>query len=190
MGGWWRGLTLVSDPEWDTQVVVVEVVESGQYSAQALGHVRDRDARNHHRLREVMVELFERPGLVHQALMPELPTFVAYGPNSLSDTDLEAMFRAATSQVAPAQLARDAAWLHEFANQTRRRLDAERAGGGIPPAPADQVVSYDTWWKIVSDPAHASEEWSTWAQMSGSRVKQDPGAQGGETATVVLPFNS
>jgi hypothetical protein len=194
VGDWWRSLTLVNDPEWDTQVFVVEVVEHARYSAFALGHIRDRDARNHHRLPEVTVELFDRPGLVQETLVPELPTVVVWpeGQNSLSDGDMKAIFRAATSHAAPAQLALETTWLRRFSNQTRRRIEAERAGGGIPPAPPDQIAGYEDWWGIVSDRSHVKEQWSTWAQMSGwpEGAARDSGAQSEQTATIVLPFNA
>jgi len=183
-GRWWRRLFLVSDPEWDTQLVVVE----GQDGTVALGHIRDRDARNLRHLREFLVGVFRAAGPARAALMPALPTEVggSGAPGSLGDSDLEAMFRAAVASTHPGQLARETAWLRRYSEQTMGRLEAERDAGGIPAAPSDEAVDYAQWWKVVSDPMHIRDEWAAWSWPDGEQEKRDSTVSGG-TVPIAIP---
>jgi hypothetical protein len=174
---WRRRLSLVSDPEWDTELVVVDGWNAVAYTALVVGHVRDRVVRNHRQLRSFLISLFSTPGPVHDALVPSLPTYVAWSGDhvSLGEGDLEAVFKAVARSAAPDQLARETAWLKAHVQQSTLRLETERASGGIPVPPADAATDVGPWWMLVSNPDHVREERAAYGRLVDRQTNQDAG---------------
>jgi hypothetical protein len=188
---WLRKLALVADPEWDTEVVVVEETEAHKWTCLALGHIRDRDAQNHRRLREYLEALFSARGPSRDALVPQLPTCVWWSGDfvTLGERDLEAIFCAAATGAPDDELARETEWLRKYSQRTSQRLDAERPDG-IPAATAGTIADTKEWWRTVSDPNHFRDDWAAFARLAGWQILGPSEVVAGKTTTAVSTTNT
>lgn len=161
-GSWARSLALVSDPEWDTQAVVLIAQTGSEFGRHALGHVRDRQVADSHAIHAWFIKLFERGSGFRTLLSPSLPTFVAEVVTTgvIGERQLEQVFRSIAEDADPDEVASETQWLHQNRVHTMIRLDLERTQGGIPRVPAGGVADTKRWWEAVSDATHVGNELS------------------------------
>ena len=159
-GTWARTLALVSDPEWDTQAVVLVARTGSDFGRHAMGHIRDRQAADVRGLLAFLVQLFASGSGLRALLCPSLPTFATElpGAGALGVRELERVFRPLADDADPGQVASETAWLRQHRSHTMMRLDLERAQGGIPGVPAAGRADTKLWWEAVSDGQHVTDE--------------------------------
>src|SRR5262245_5380835 len=157
---WIRRLFLVSDPEWDTQAIVVWTQAGEESTRDAIGHVRDRQARDGHRLCELLKPAFLEGAPLSRFLCPGLPTFVDVvdGSHGFGLEQLEPLFLLIAGGEDPDQVARETAWLTAHKASTRKRLELERAPGWSLPAPSQERIDTKDWWRAITDFEHVRND--------------------------------
>jgi hypothetical protein len=161
-GSWTRSLALVSDPEWDTQAVVLIAQTGDVFARHALGHVRDRQAADRHAMQAWFIQLFAPASRLRTLLSPSLPTFVteAVDAGVIGGRQLEQVFRSIADDADPDQVASETEWLLLHRAHTMIRLDLERTQGGIPRVPAAGRADTKRWWEAVSNGQQVKSELS------------------------------
>lgn len=157
---WTRSLGLVADPEWDTQAVVIVAATGKEFRRVAVGHIRDRQARDAQKLYLWLARLFAKESAFRELVAPALPTFVTLidPPKGFGDGHLEDLFRLIMEDADPDQVASETNWLRKYRGHTPTRLDLERAEGGIPLVKAAGPADTVRWWSVVSDAANVQDQ--------------------------------
>ena len=166
-GLWDRYLVLANDPEWDTQAIVLSGHTNDEPIRLALGHIRDKQARDGRRLGALLARVFAPGTPTCSMLMPSLPTFVEIWEGGEGIKELEPIFRGFAERASPGQVVSETEWLLEHRGRTALRLQREGARGGIPSSPDGGPADARSWWHVVSDPEHVRDE-ITNAQLYGS----------------------
>jgi len=188
-GSWARSLALVSDPEWDTQAVVLIAQTGNEFGRHALGHVRDRQVADGHAMRAWFATLFERGSRLRPLLSPSLPTYVTevVGAGAIGARQLESVFRSIAEDADADQVVSETEWLIQHRTHSMMRLDLERTQGGIPRVRSTGQADTKRWWTAVSDAKHvevelSGVEWYTASLHSKSAVRwSEPGTEDGSS---------
>lgn len=173
-GLWTRYLVLAADPEWDTQAILLGGPTNDDPMLLALGHVRDKQARDARRLGALLAQAFALGTPLYPVLVPALPTFVEIWEGGHGIGELESIFRGIAEHASPGQVVSETAWLREHRGRTALRLQREQAHGGIPSSPASGPADTLTWWDVVSDPEHARDELSNVPLYGSHYVLETP----------------
>jgi hypothetical protein len=172
-GGWWRRLLLVSDPEWATNALVLELARGDEVTRCALGLFTDDICAKKGKLRHGLEPLFESGSVHASSLFPALPGFVVGGAaDVLGVAEIERLFMRAIARFAPDDVDAQVQWLRSFGTRVAARLLKEADSVAQTPDAGKTKDPRREWWGFVSHPEQAKAE----LEMLSHVVERSAGA--------------